>query len=404
GQWEDDNTRALLWRLLLGVIPRAAPPSEWAREMSKKRDEYRSLKAEHRVDISKVVDTTDPMSANPLFSGSASGDDPWSHFYERKEMTDTIKADLERLFPTGCGDHFLAPARQELLLSVLSLWADLHPATGYRQGMHELYGMKWARLMCGREFRVEAVMLLWDHIFASSWLDGRPGLPECIESVAVAMVVSIRDQLLTEDNTGCLQLLMRYPPDQSVSTVISLSLSLAQPGGKNPASATTAPGTAPRTAPGTVPGTAPRTAPGAAPGTGPDGSGVGGGGGGGRGRDGGGGGGGGVAGVLESTGGGAGWEGSGDGGREVKNNWQQGLDEFTRRALNAAHGVAKLAVQTVERSQAAGGGGGGGGGWGGEGDVRLQAQGDGLSGSEAAGLARRLRAACTAMEVRLILR
>lgn len=53
-------------------------------------------------------------------------------------MTDTIKADLERLFPTGCGDHFLAPARQELLLSVLSLWADLHPATGYRQGMHEV--------------------------------------------------------------------------------------------------------------------------------------------------------------------------------------------------------------------------------------------------------------------------
>lgn len=48
-------------------------------------------------------------------------------------MTDTIKADLERLFPTGCGDHFLAPARQELLLSVLSLWADLNTATAYRQ-------------------------------------------------------------------------------------------------------------------------------------------------------------------------------------------------------------------------------------------------------------------------------
>lgn len=38
----------------MGVIPRAAPPAEWGREMSRKRDEYRSLKAEHRVDISKV--------------------------------------------------------------------------------------------------------------------------------------------------------------------------------------------------------------------------------------------------------------------------------------------------------------------------------------------------------------
>ncbi|CAN0461298.1 unnamed protein product, partial [Ectocarpus sp. 12 AP-2014] len=53
-------------------------------------------------------------------------------------MTDTIKADLERLFPTGCGDHFLAPARQELLLSVLSVWADLNTETAYRQGMHEV--------------------------------------------------------------------------------------------------------------------------------------------------------------------------------------------------------------------------------------------------------------------------
>lgn len=52
---------------------------------------------------------------------------------QRKEMTETIKADLERLFPTGCGDHFLAPARQELLLSVLSLWADLNTETAYRQ-------------------------------------------------------------------------------------------------------------------------------------------------------------------------------------------------------------------------------------------------------------------------------
>ena len=46
----------------------------------------------------------------------------------------------------------------------------------------------------------------------------------------MVQVLSIRDQLLAEDCTGCLQLLMRYPPDQSVSTVISLSLS---PGGSS---------------------------------------------------------------------------------------------------------------------------------------------------------------------------
>lgn len=71
---------------------------------------------------------------------------------QRKEMTDTIKADLERLFPTGCGDHFLVPARQELLLSVLSLWADLHPATGYRQGMHEVRWKVYPGCCDGREW------------------------------------------------------------------------------------------------------------------------------------------------------------------------------------------------------------------------------------------------------------
>ncbi|CBJ32068.1 conserved unknown protein [Ectocarpus siliculosus] len=395
GEWNDDNSRGLLWRLLLGVIPRDSPPSEWATEMANKRGEYRRLKAEHRVDISKVLDTTDPMSANPLFSGSGSGDDPWSHFYERKEMTDTIKADLERLFPTGCGDHFLAPARQELLLSVLSVWADLNTETAYRQ----LYGMKWARLMFGREFRVEGVLVLWDHIFASSWIEGQPDVPECIENVAVAMVVSIRHQLLAEDCTGCLQLLMRYPPDQGVSTAISLSLSLAKGQSLAAFERSTEPSSfaaasSGRAAPSSSSEIQQEPAPvwlnrggrdhGSVSGRSPSATGS--------------------AGHAPSEwrrddGGGGGVGGAGAGGRarafgrderleterEAKNNWQQGLDEFTRRAMSAAQGVAKLAVQTVERTQ-------------GGGDPRHLRTAGGVPASEALSLSRRLRTACAKME------
>lgn len=54
GKWEDHSSRALLWRLLLDVIPRKSYPSLWGREMSRKRDEYRCLKSEHRIDIAKV--------------------------------------------------------------------------------------------------------------------------------------------------------------------------------------------------------------------------------------------------------------------------------------------------------------------------------------------------------------
>lgn len=49
--------------------------------------------------------------------------------------------------------------------------------------------------------------------------------------------MSIREKLLAEDSTGCLQLLMRYPPDQDVSTIIGLSLSLGDPAGYNHAQA-----------------------------------------------------------------------------------------------------------------------------------------------------------------------
>lgn len=39
---------------------------------------------DHAITVfgTQVLHTTDPMSANPLFSGPGSGDDPWSHFYE----------------------------------------------------------------------------------------------------------------------------------------------------------------------------------------------------------------------------------------------------------------------------------------------------------------------------------
>lgn len=53
------------------------------------------------------------------------------------------------------------------------------------------------------------------------------------------------------------------------------------------------------------------------------------------------------------------------------------------RAISAAQGVAKLAVQTVERSQGDG----------------LRFGQDGISGADASHLARRLRMACSTLEV-----
>lgn len=163
--------------------------------------------------------------------------------------------------------------------------------------------------------------------------------------------MSIRDELMAEDCTGCLQLLMRFPPDQSVFAVINLSLALGQqPGGNDPArsastaaarpqhgessalscdsaaehSAPTRPDSAPawlidgaRAGKGAENGPS-RRVPAAGAGYTLE-----------RRRAGGDYGGAGVS--LGTAGGGFGGEGGMEAGADMKNNWQHGLDEFTRR-------------------------------------------------------------------------
>ncbi|CAM9925353.1 unnamed protein product [Sphacelaria rigidula] len=229
--------------------------------------------------------------------------------------------------------------------------------------------------------------------------------------------MSIRDQLLAEDSTGCLQLLMRFPPDQNVSTIINLSLALGQPGGGSvPASATISAISTASTAASAggasnpdgyersspqqniphqrrsrpawlIDGTGRTTDSSAGGGSGGSGGGMGAP----RGSD--------VDSFMAERRGAGGvdvrgtvgtYSGGGmsgeyshrEGSGELRHNWQYGFDQFTRRAISAAQGVAKLAVQTVERSQ---------------GDApRFRP--DGISGAEASALARRLRAACSALE------
>ena len=158
-------------------------------------------------------------------------------------------------------------------------------------------------------------------------------------------MLSIREELLAEDCTGCLQLLMRYPPDQSVSSVISLSLSpgqmlasqrspLAHPsaaldfGGGDPHSPLGDP--AWLNGPGVDAGGVSTRSPAAASslaGRAPDPR---------RGTYGGSVSGGAGGGVIDRRGLESGARGAGRDARlaterDGKNNWQQGLDDFTRR-------------------------------------------------------------------------
>ncbi|KAI0303545.1 rab-GTPase-TBC domain-containing protein [Multifurca ochricompacta] len=69
----------------------------------------------------------------------------------------------------------------------------------------QMYGIRWLRLLFTREFSMHDVMVLWDGMFAVD-----PSL-EVALWVCVAMLIRIRNYLITSDYSGQLTYLLRYP-------------------------------------------------------------------------------------------------------------------------------------------------------------------------------------------------
>ncbi|KAK1781808.1 rab-GTPase-TBC domain-containing protein [Copromyces sp. CBS 386.78] len=69
----------------------------------------------------------------------------------------------------------------------------------------QIFLIRWIRLLFGREFPFEQLLVLWDTIFA---LDPKLDL---IDLICVAMLLRIRWTLLESDYAMALQLLLRYP-------------------------------------------------------------------------------------------------------------------------------------------------------------------------------------------------
>ncbi|KAK9365052.1 rab-GTPase-TBC domain-containing protein [Lipomyces kononenkoae] len=76
----------------------------------------------------------------------------------------------------------------------------------------QLWGMRWIRLLFGREFRFARLLSLWDCLFAA---DGQS--LDLVDFVCVALLLRIRDQLLLSDYTGALTLLLRYPVTEAMA-------------------------------------------------------------------------------------------------------------------------------------------------------------------------------------------
>ncbi|RKP37221.1 rab-GTPase-TBC domain-containing protein [Dimargaris cristalligena] len=79
----------------------------------------------------------------------------------------------------------------------------------------QLYGIRWIRLLWGREFPFDDLVTLWTALFAHD-----PNLV-AVEWVCVAMLIRIRHLLLEGDYSTCLQHIMRYPPLTGPGTAVS---------------------------------------------------------------------------------------------------------------------------------------------------------------------------------------
>jgi len=87
----------------------------------------------------------------------------------------------------------------------------------------QLYGLRWIRLLFGREFHLDDVLTLWDALFAH----GKQ--LELVEYICLAMLLYVRDQLLQNDYSGCLKRLLNYPPVEDVTLFIDRAIRLMNP-------------------------------------------------------------------------------------------------------------------------------------------------------------------------------
>ncbi|XP_027954837.1 TBC1 domain family member 5 isoform X1 [Eumetopias jubatus] len=87
----------------------------------------------------------------------------------------------------------------------------------------QIYGLRWVRLLFGREFPLQDLLVVWDALFADGLSLG------LVDYVFTAMLLYIRDALISSNYQTCLGLLMHYPLIGDVHSLILKALFLRDP-------------------------------------------------------------------------------------------------------------------------------------------------------------------------------
>ncbi|XP_062265831.1 TBC1 domain family member 5 isoform X2 [Platichthys flesus] len=100
---------------------------------------------------------------------------------------------------------------------------ELHMHVNRLEIAPQIYGIRWVRLLFGREFPLQDLLVVWDALFADSiTLD-------LVDYIFVAMLLYIRDALIASNFQTCLGLLMHYPPLGDINALLQKALFLRDP-------------------------------------------------------------------------------------------------------------------------------------------------------------------------------
>ena len=89
----------------------------------------------------------------------------------------------------------------------------------------QLYAMRWVRLIFGREFHIEDVIVIWDAILQSSEAE----FLRTIEFISASMLLYVREFLLQNEAHQVMRRLMKYPPVEDVHLLLVLLLTREKP-------------------------------------------------------------------------------------------------------------------------------------------------------------------------------
>uniref|UniRef100_A0A3Q3K990 TBC1 domain family member 5 n=1 Tax=Monopterus albus TaxID=43700 RepID=A0A3Q3K990_MONAL len=165
--------------------------------------------------------------AYAMFSQLMETAEPWFSSFERevRKGKEEILTSIPFARPQDSGPSVAIVTKvnriQDLLVKKHDV--ELHMHLNRLEIAPQIYGIRWVRLLFGREFLLQDLLVVWDALFADSvTLD-------LVDYIFVAMLLYIRDALIASNFQTCLGLLMHYPPIGDINSLLQKALFLRDP-------------------------------------------------------------------------------------------------------------------------------------------------------------------------------